>query len=243
MVKASWEGGCDPAERSWERPLDTSMVAAPVLSFQPLRCSRWGGPWGPHPGNSGRQAGYGRVGGDTRHPGETRMGCLRGPLPLSCKAMWSRRPPPSLGVAGPSLGVWVRGRMDTHSPLGLGTQGVALGDKSPPALLEEERGAWSRDLREEGGGRRVRVGQVGLGPEPGPGAGGCLTYGRGLGAAEGQGSCPAGLCVEPPHLASWGQNSCLKSPVHGTLSGPTQQNQWSRFGGGSVWEGPSGRTG
>lgn len=133
--------------------------------------------------------------------------------------------------------------MDTHSPLGLGTQGVALGDKSPPALLEEERGAWSRDLREEGGGRRVRVGQVGLGPEPGPGAGGCLTYGGGLGAAEAQGSGPAGLCVEPPGLASWGQNSCLKSPVHGTLIGPTQQNQWSRFGGASVWEGPSGRTG
>lgn len=72
---------------------------------------------------------------------------------------------------------------------------------------------------------------------------GCLTYGGGLGAAEGQGSGPAGLGVEPPCLASWGQNSCLKSPVHGTLSGPTQQNQWSCVGGGSVWEGPSGRTG
>lgn len=60
------------------------------------------------------------------------MGCPGGPLPLSCKAMWSRRPPPSLGVAGPPLGVWVQGKMDTHSPVGLGTQGVALGDKSPP---------------------------------------------------------------------------------------------------------------
>lgn len=66
------------------------------------------------------------------------------------------------------------------------------------------------------------MGQVGLGLGLRRGGEGVPDLRWGLGVAEGQGSGPAGVGVEPLGLASWDQSSCFKSPRGAHLAGRPQ---------------------